>query len=66
MRFFTVTYNMLNNRGTKLGSLPVVFKFYAPGIINPYGLAFARMLLEYGRSIGRSGSQVEIISIAEG
>ena len=66
MRFFVVTYYMLNNRGTKLGLDPVVFKFYAPGVINPYGLAFARMLLEYGRSIGRSGSCVEIISVEEG
>ncbi len=63
MRFFVVTYYMLNSRGTKLGSEPVVFKFYAPGVIDHSSRAFSRMLLEYGRSIGRSGSHVEIISV---
>ena len=63
MRFFQVKFYMLNNRGTKLGSEPVIFKFYAPGVIDHTSRAFSRMLLEYGRSIGRSGSQVEIISV---
>ena len=63
MRFFQVEFYMLNNRGTKLGSEPVVFKFYAPGVIDHTSRAFCRMLLEYGRSIGRSGSNVQIISV---
>lgn len=63
MRYFVVTYFMLNTRGIKLGSEPVVFKFYCPSVIDHTSLAFSRMLLEYGRSIGRSGSNVLIESI---
>ena len=63
MRFYRVAYYMLNNRGIKLGSDPVVLCFYSSSILNTEGLPFQRMLLEYGRAIGRSGSTVEIVSI---
>ena len=66
MRYFVVTYYMLNTRGTKLGCEPVVFKFYAPGVIDHTSRAFSRMLLEYGRSIGFSGSNVLIESVEAG
>ena len=60
---YTVTYYMVNSRGTKLGSEPVKFSFYSSSSLNTESLSFQRMLLEYGRAIGRSGSYVEIISI---
>ena len=63
MRCWIITFYMLNTRGTKLGSEPVVLRFYGPSYLNTSCLSFQRMLLEYGRSIGRSGSCVEIISV---
>lgn len=63
MRAYTVTYFMVNSRGTKLGSEPVVFRFYSSSSLDTECLSFQRMLLDYGRAIGRSGSFVEIISV---
>lgn len=63
MRAWVVSFFMVNSRGTKLGSDPIVFRFYAPSSLDSSCLSFQRMLLDYGRSIGRSGSYVEIISV---
>lgn len=62
MRHYKVEFYMVNSRGTKLGS-PVVLRFYSDSSLNTECLAFRRMLLDYGRAIGRTGSYVEIISI---
>ena len=62
MRHYKIEFYMVNTRGTKLGS-QVVFKFYSESSLNTECMAFRRMLLEYGRALGRSGSYVEIISI---
>ena len=63
MRAYTVTFFMVNSRGTKLGSDPIVFRFYGPSAIDTCCLAFQRMCLDYGRSIGHVGSFVEIVSV---
>lgn len=63
MRAYTVTYYMVNARGTKLGSEPIVFRFYSSSSLDTECLSFQRMLLDYGRALGRSGSYVEIISV---
>ena len=63
MRFFIITYFMINSRGIRLGSDPIVFRFYSSSSLDTECLSFQRMLLEYGRALGRSGSYVEIISL---
>ena len=65
-RFYKVTFYMLNARGMKLGSSPVVLCFYSVSDFDFDSLSCRRMLLEYGRSIGRSGSVVEIIEVEKG
>lgn len=62
MRHYKVEFYMVNSRGTKLGD-PVVLKFYSDSGLDTECLAFRRMLLDYGRALGRTGSYVEIISI---
>lgn len=63
MRCYIITYFMINTRGMRLGSEPIVFRFYSSSSLDTECLSFQRMLLEYGRALGRSGSYVEIISL---
>jgi hypothetical protein len=62
MRHYKVEFYMVNSRGTKLGD-PVVLRFYSGSDLDTECLAFRRMLLDYGRAVGRTGSYVEIISL---
>ncbi len=63
MRAYVISFYMMNTRGTRLNSDPIVFRFYSSSNLNTECLSFQRMLVEYGRALGYSGSFVDIISI---
>lgn len=62
MGLYNVKFKMMNTRGIQVGG-KIDFNFYSTSELDTKCAAFLRMLLEYGRAIGRSGSYVEIISI---